>query len=97
MTRRPWSHPGWCLAPAFSLLLLAAVASWGAESRPLAVPERLPLRLEVTVLRLDPATKALVATRADSPFKNGDSVAFEVKASRGGYLALRSPGTAEQL
>lgn len=97
MTQRPYSHPGWSLAPALPLLLLAAVASWGAEARPLPVPERLPLRLEVTVLRLDNATKALVPVPAGSAFKTGDSVAFEVKASRGGYLALRSPGTAGQL
>src|SRR6185436_596826 len=84
MTQRPYSHPGWSLAPALPLLLLAAVASWGAEARPLPVPERLPLRLEVTVLRLDNATKALVPVPAGSAFKTGDSVAFEVKASRGG-------------
>lgn len=97
MTRRPWSHPGWCLTTVLPILLLAAVSGWSAESRPLAVPERLPLRLEVTVLRLDQATKALVPARADAPFKTGDAVAFEVKASRGGYLALLSPGTAGQL
>ncbi len=68
-----------------SLLLLAAV------------PERPPLRLEVTVLRQDSSANALVPVRADSTFKTGDAVAFEVKASRGGYLALLSPGTAGQL
>lgn len=93
MTRRPWLHPGWCLAPALPVLLLAAVAGWGAQARPLPVPERLPLRLEVTVLRLDNTTKALVPVRADAQFKTGDVVAFDVKASRGGYLALLSSGT----
>jgi hypothetical protein len=68
-----------------SLLLLAAV------------PERPPLRLEVTVLRQDSSANALVPVRADSTFKTGDAVAFEVKASRGGYLALLSPGTGGQL
>jgi hypothetical protein len=93
MTRRPWSPPGWRLTTVLPAFLLAAISGWGAETRPLAVPERLPLRLEVTVLRLDSATKALVPARADAPFKTGDSVAFDVKASRGGYLALLSPGT----
>lgn len=92
MTRRLCSHQGRCLAAVFSVLLLAAVSSWGAESRPLAVPERLPVRLEVTVLRLDNATNAMVPVRADAPFKTGDRVAFEVKASRGGYLALLASG-----
>lgn len=97
MTRRPWSPRGSCLATMLPFLLLAAVSGWGAESRPLSVPERLPVRLEVTVLRLDQATKALVPVSIDAPFKTGDVVAFDVKASRGGYLALRSPGTAGQL
>ena len=97
MMRRPWPHPGWRLTTVLPVLLLAAVSGWGAETRPLAVPERLPLRLEVTVLRLDSATKALVPARPDAPFKTGDSVAFDVKASRGGYLALLSSGTAGQL
>lgn len=83
--------------PSPLLFLLAAAAAWGAEARPLSVPERLPVRLEVTVLRLDNATKALVPVRIDSPFKTGDAVAFEVKASRGGYLALVSPGAAGRL
>jgi hypothetical protein len=91
--RRRWPHPRWCLATALSSLLLAALAGWGAEARPLPVPERRPLRLEVTVLRLDPSTKILTPVRADSPFKTGDVVAFEVKASLGGYLALHVDGT----
>ena len=49
------------------------------------------------MLRLDSATRAEVPVRLDSPFKTGDVVAFKVKASRGGYLALVSPGTARQL
>lgn len=73
------------------LLLLAAIPVWGEEARPL------PVRLEVTVLRQDSSTKALVPVPADSSFKTGDAVAFEVKASRGGYLALLSPGSAGQL
>jgi len=67
------------------LLLLATIPVWGEEARPL------PLRLEVTVLRQDSSTKALVPVPADSSFKTGDAVAFEVRASRGGYLALLSP------
>ena len=73
------------------LLLLAAIPVRGEEARPL------PVRLEVTVLRQDNSTKALVPVPADSSFKTGDAVAFEVKASRGGYLALLSPSTAGQL
>ena len=84
MTRRP--------ATVLSLLLLAAVPGWGEEARPLSVPERLALRLEVTVLRQDDGTKDLVPVRADSSFKTGDAVAFEVKSSRGGYVALLSSG-----
>ena len=83
MTRRP--------ATVLSLLLLAAVPGWGEEARPLSVPERLALRLEVTVLRQD-SSMELVPVRADAPFKTGDAVAFEVKASRGGYVALLSSG-----
>jgi hypothetical protein len=92
MTRRLWSHSGWCLATALPVFLLAATTGWSAESRPLPVPERLRLRLEVTVLRIDEVTKAMVPVKADSTFKNGDMVIFEVKASRGGYLALLSSG-----
>jgi hypothetical protein len=47
----------------------------------------------VTVLRLDPSTQISTPVRADSSFKNGDVVAFDVKASRGGYLALVADGT----
>jgi len=92
MTHRLWSHPGWCLAAALPVFLLAAVAAWSAETRPLPVPARLRLRLEVKVLRLDAATQAMVPVRADSTFKTGDAVVFEVKASRGGYLALLASG-----
>lgn len=95
MPRKTWLRPqGFLLV---SLLLLGARAGGGVEARPLSVPERLPLRLEVKVLRLDGATKELVPARIDSPFKTGDVVAFEVKASRGGYLALLSSGAAGQL
>jgi len=90
MTHRLWSHPGWCLATALPVFLLAA--GWSAETRPLPVPARLRLRLEVKVLRLDDATQAMVPVRADSTFKTGDAVVFEAKASRGGYLALLSSG-----
>jgi hypothetical protein len=101
MTRRPRSHLGWCpailLPISLPIFLLAAVVTGEAQPRPLAVPERLPLRLEVTALRLDNATQAMVPVRADAPFKTGDVVAFDVKASRGGYLALLSSGTAGRL
>jgi hypothetical protein len=93
MRHRLWTPSGWCLAAALPVLL-APVAGWSAEPRPLPVPARLRLRLEVKVLRLDAATQAMVPVRADSKFKTGDKVAFEVKASRGGYLALLSAGTA---
>jgi hypothetical protein len=93
MTHRQWTHSGWCLAAALSVLLVS-VAGWSAETRPLPVPARLRLRLEVKVLRLDATTQAMVPVRADSKFKTGDSVVFEVKASRGGYLALLSSGAA---
>jgi len=97
MTRRPWSHSGRCLVTVLPFLLFAADSGWGQEARPLVVPERLPFRLEVTVLRQDDSTKSLVPVRANSSFKTGDAVAFEVKASRGGYLALLSAGTAGRL
>jgi hypothetical protein len=97
MTRRPWRLWICYLGTALPFFLLAAASGWGAESRPLAVPERLPLHLEVTVLRLDPATKALVPVPAEAPLENGDAVAFDVEASRGGYLALLSAGTTRQL
>jgi hypothetical protein len=93
MAHRLWTPSGWCLAAALPVLL-AAVAAWSAETRPLPVPARTRLRLEVKVLRLDDATQAMVPVRADSKFKTGDSVVFEVKASRGGYLALLSAGSA---
>ena len=92
---RPWSVLERCLATSLPVLLFAAVAGGGAQTRPLPVPERPQLRLEVTVLRLDNATKAMVPIRADASFKTGDLVAFEVKASRGGYLALLASGTPE--
>lgn len=81
MTRRPCSLSGWCLATVLPVLLFTAVSGWGEE-----------LHLEVTVLRQDGSTKTLVPVRADSPFKTGDAVALEVKANRGGYVALLSPG-----
>ena len=57
MPRKTWLRPqGFLLV---SLLLLGARAGGGVEPRPLSVPERLPLRLEVKVLRLDGATKEL--------------------------------------
>jgi hypothetical protein len=93
MTHRLWTHSGWCLAAALPVFLLAATAGWSAETRPLPVPARLRLRLEVKVLRLDDATQAMVPVRADSKFKTGDAVVFEVKASQGGYLALLSSST----
>lgn len=76
---------------ALLLSLFPALAGRAAQVRPLRVPDRPAFRLEVTVLQFD-ARNTPIPMPPEARLEKDGAVAFDVKPSRGGYLALVAAG-----